>query len=39
MLFSNKEFTQMPMHWQIVVLLRLWSGGENEDELNNSFEA
>ena len=35
-MYNGEEFTQMPMHWQIVTLLRLWYGGENEDELNDS---
>lgn len=39
MMLSSKEFTQMPMYWQIVALLRLWSGSDTEDELDNSLGA
>lgn len=24
---SNKKFTRMPLHWQIVSLLRFWHSG------------
>ena len=30
MVFSSEEFTQMPLHWQIVFLLRLWYDGEGD---------
>lgn len=38
MMFGSKEFTEMPMHWQVVVLMRLWYSGEKEDGLSGPPE-